>query len=126
MAINLSNLIGGGSGSSTGTVIGEFHALSRTADGMLVYTLLDASATSDVINVKTSQAAGQFNNITDDYVAAIPSGRAKQNLNGVGDLNYANDKYQQYRYDTRKVRYFISNGNMYARLNGNYSYTGPK
>ena len=45
----------------------------------------------------------------------------------IGDLNDPNDKYQQYRFEDKKVRYFIDDsGYMVARLNANYSYTGPK
>jgi len=125
MAINLSNLIGaGGSGSSTS--IYDFHGLRRTADGMLIYTLEDTVSNS-VIDVFNEPQDGVFASLNEDYVEALPSGRQKNNISGMGDLNSANDKYQQYRFENKKVRYFIDDaGYMVARLNANYSYTGPK
>lgn len=125
MAINLSNLIGsGGSGSSTSLY--EFHALKRTADGMLVYTLEDTNSNLS-IDVFNEPVENVFASLNDDYVEPIPAGRPRNNINGLGDLNIANDKYQQYRFENKKVRYFIDDdGYMVARLNNNYSYTGPK
>lgn len=124
MAINLSNLIGGGSSSSTS--IYEFHALSRTADGMLVYTLEDTNSNL-LLDVFDEPVDNIFASLNDDYVDALPAGRQRNNINGLGDLNIANDKYQQYRFENKKVRYFIDDaGYMVARLNANYSYTGPK
>jgi len=124
MAINLSNLIGGGSSSSTS--IYDFHALRRTADGMLIYTLEDTTSNL-VIDVFNEPVENTFASLNDDYVEALPSGRDRNNINGMGDLNIANDKYQQYRFENKKVRYFIDDdGYMVARLNANYSYTGPK
>lgn len=127
MAINLSNLIGSGSGGSTSVF--DFHAISRTSDGMLVYTLEDASSN---VNIEVfNHPDGTFSNL-EDYVESFPTGRDKNYISSddsdnVGDLNNANDKYQQYRFETRKVRYFIDDeGYMVARLNNNYTYTGPK
>lgn len=124
MAINLSSLIGSGSGSGTGVY--DFHAFQRTTDGMLVYTLEDTVSNS-VINVHVESVAGEFASLTEDYVEALPVGRPKNNINGLGDLNDVNDKYQQYRFETNKVRYYIDDdGYMVARLNANYTYSGPK
>jgi hypothetical protein len=124
MAINLSSLIGTGGGSGTGVY--DFHAFRRTADGMLVYTLEDTTSNA-VIDVHLQPIDGEFASLDEDYVEALPSGRDKNNINGLGDLNDANDKYQQYRFETKKVMYFIDdNGYMVARLNGNYTYSGPK
>ena len=124
MSINLSNLISTSGSSSTN--IYDFHALRRTADGMLIYTLEDTTSnlTIDFFN---EPVANIFASINDDYVEAYPAGRPRNNINGLGDLNIANDKYQQYRFENKKVRYFIDDdGYMVARLNNNYSYTGPK
>lgn len=124
MAINLSNLITSGSGS--GTEIYDFHALRRTADGMLIYTLEDTLSNS-IINVFNEPTDGVFASLNEDYTDALPAGRDRNNINGMGDLNSANDKYQQYRFENKKVRYFIDDsGYIVARLNANYSYTGPK
>jgi len=134
MALNLSNLVGGGGGAGS-TNIFDFHALSRTADGMLVYTLEDASSNAN-IQVFNSSSASKFYTL-DDYVEALPAGRAKNYISSsvpfgnpvdnVGDLNDPNDKYQQYRLENRKVRYFIDeDGYLVARLNNNHTYTGPK
>ena len=124
MAINLSNLITTGSGS--GTNIYDFHGLKRTSDGMLVYTLEDTLSNS-VIDVFNEPVEGVFAPLNEDYVEALPANRERNNINGMGDLNSANDKYQQYRFENKKVRYFIDDsGYMVARLNANYSYTGPK
>jgi hypothetical protein len=125
MAINLSNLIGGGSGGS-GTGIYDFHALRRSSDGMLIYTLEDTTS-NIIIDVHNQPVDGEFASLEEDYVFALPTGREKNNINGLGDLNDANDKYQQYRFSDKKLRYFIDNdGYMVARLNNNYTYTGPK
>lgn len=134
MAINLSNLIGGGGGSSSSSNIFDFHAFQRTADGMLIYTLEDASSNAS-IQVFNEPVYNSFYSL-DDYVDALPIGRDKNyiqsqspygSVDNVGDLNDANDKYQQYRFETRKVRYFIDDdGYLVARLNNNYTYTGPK
>ena len=125
MSINLSSLINSGGGSSNTTTAAEFHALRRTADGMLIYTLEDASSIQN-ISVNIQQQAGTFYS-TDDYVQALPTGRPRNNLDGLGDLNSSNDKYQQYKLETKKIRYYINDdGNMVARLNANYTYTGPK
>jgi hypothetical protein len=124
MAINLSNLITTGSGS--GTNIYDFHGLKRTSDGMLVYTLEDTLSNS-VIDVFNEPVEGVFAPLNEDYVEALPANRERNHINGMGDLNSANDKYQQYRFENKKVRYFIDDsGYMVARLNANYSYTGPK
>lgn len=124
MAINLSNLITTGSGS--GTNIYDFHGLKRNSDGMLVYTLEDTLSNS-VIDVFNEPVEGVFASLNEDYTTALPAGRDRNNINGMGDLNDANDKYQQYRFEDKKVRYFIDDsGYMVARLNANYSYTGPK
>ena len=124
MPINLSNLISTGSGS--GTNIFDFHGLRRTSDGMLVYTLED-TLSNTVINVFNQPTNNVFASLNEDYTTALPAGRAKNNINGMGDLNSANDKYQQYRFENKKVRYFIDDdGYMVARLNANFSYSGPK
>lgn len=124
MAINLSNLITTGSGS--GTNIYDFHGLRRTSDGMLIYTLED-TLSNTVIDVFNEPVENVFASLNEDYTDVLPSGRDRNNINGMGDLNSANDKYQQYRFENKKVRYFIDDqGYMVARLNANYSYTGPK
>lgn len=124
MAINLSNLITTGSGS--GTNIYDFHGLRRTSDGMLIYTLEDTNSNT-IIDVFNQPTDGVFASLNEDYTDALPTGRERNNVNGMGDLNSANDKYQQYRFENKKVRYFIDDaGYMVARLNANYSYTGPK
>ena len=93
---------------------------------MLIYTLEDTNS-NIVIDVHNEPVDGEFASLDEDYVAALPAGREKNNINGLGDLNDANDKYQQYRFIDKKVRYFIDDaGYMVARLNNNYTYTGPK
>lgn len=124
MSINLSSLINAGSSSAAN--IYDFHALKRTADGMLVYTLED-TLSAGVIDVRNEPVDNLFATLNEDYVEAVPVGRDKNNINGLGDLNNANDKYQQYRFENKKVRYFIDDdGYMVARLNANYTYSGPK
>jgi rRNA maturation protein Nop10 len=124
MAINLSNLITTGSGS--GTNVYEFHALKRSSDGMLIYTLED-TVSNTVINVFNEPVNGVFAPFNEDYTDSLPANRQRNNINDMGDLNSANDKYQQYRFENKKVRYFIDDdGYIVARLNANYSYTGPK
>lgn len=123
MAIFLSNSFGSSSGS--GQPAYEFHGLRRTADGMLVYTLEDLNS-SAVIDTRTGPIPGNFSPFEEEYVEALPAGRPK---NPNGDLNYPEDKYQQYKLIDKKVRYFIDDdGYLVARLNANYNYAviGPK
>jgi len=91
MAINLSNLIGSG-GSSSSTSLYEFHGLKRTADGMLVYTLED-TLSNTTIEVFNEPVENIFASLNEDYVIPTPEGRPRNNINGLGDLNIANDKY---------------------------------
>ena len=126
MAINLSNLVGGGGGSGSQFDLLEFHAFRRTSDGMLIYTLEDTTS-NITISVKNECIDGEFAALDEDYVLPLPLGRERNNIGGLGDLNDANDKYQQYKFLDKKIRYFIDeDGYIVARLNNNFTYTGPK
>lgn len=131
MAIQLSSLITIGTQTQeTAFQDAGFHALSRTADGMLVYTQIKSSDT-DVINFTNSPMDPTHPKydtgygINEDDVLAIPQGRAKTLL---GDKNSPQDSYAQYRWDERKINYYIdSDGYLVARVGQNYNYSlGPQ
>jgi len=124
-----SMLSGSGGGSSSGGGGGlrfdqqdkfYVHALRRDADGMLRYTkqktneggVVDVSHRTD-----GSQLPGFLEGI--DYVDETTENKEY--------LNHSADKYQQYRFDFRKLSYYIdAEGYLVAQF-GDYDYSvGPK
>lgn len=90
------------------------HALRRDSEGMLYYTV--ARSTEDAVFDFHKTNGEQYTDFLEgtEYDAAIPP---------------QNDKYQQYRFDFRRITYFIDDeGYLVARLNKTYDYTtnGPK
>ena len=90
------------------------HALRRDADGMLWYT--KARSTEDAVFDFHKTNGEQYTDFLEgiEYDAAIPP---------------QNDKYHQYRFDFRRITYFIDDeGYLVARLNKAYDHTtnGPK
>ena len=118
----LSSPGGGGGGGLQFSQQNSFfvHALRRDSDGMLRYT-----------RVKTTDAEVADFHRTDgtpypDFLDGIDY--VEQTTEEKTLTNHIADKYQQYRFDFRRLSYFIDNdGYLVARF-GNYDYVteGPK
>ena len=118
---------GGGGGASFGTnnyTLGNdftIHALYRDEDGMLVYTKI-RSIDDEVGNFYRLDGTPYLDIATGitDYVEETTEEKSY--------TNHPQDKYQQYRFDSRKVSYFIDDdGYFVIRFNENYDYSvGPK
>lgn len=119
---------GGGGGTSLSsnnyTLGNDFsiHALRRDADGMLRYTKIRSidDETGDFFRLDGSSyldiATGAY-----DYVEETTEEKSLS--------NNPQDKYQQYRFDSRKISYFVDDdGYFVIRFNENYDYSteGPK
>ena len=97
------------------------HALRRDKDGMLHYTV--ARSTEDAVFDFHRTDGEQYIDFLQgvEYITA-----------DAGDKKYTNDtddKYQQFRFDFRRLTYFIdSDGYLVARLNKDYDHNtnGPK
>ncbi len=96
------------------------HALRRDQDGMLRYTkqktneggVVDVSHRTD-----GSQLPGFLEGI--DYVDETTENKEY--------LNHSADKYQQYRFDFRKLSYYIDDDGYLVAQFGDYDYSvGPK
>ena len=115
---------GGTSFSSNNYTIGSdftIHALKRDEDGMLVYTKI-RSIDNEVGDLYRLDGTPYLDIATGiiDYVEETTEEKSL--------TNHPQDKYQQYRFDSRKVNYFIDNdGYFVIRFNENYDYSvGPK
>ena len=116
---------GGTSLSSNNYTLGNdfsIHALRRDDDGMLRYTKIRSidDETGDFFRLDGSSyldiATGAY-----DYVEETTEEKSYS--------NNPQDKYQQYRFDSRKISYFIDDdGYFVIRFNENYDYSteGPK
>ena len=98
------------------------HALRRDKDGMLYYTV--ARSTGDEVFDFHRTDGEEYTDFLQgaEYVDATPNA-AKAYSNDV------DDKYQQFRFDFRRLTYFIDNdGYLVARLNKSYDHNsqGPK
>tara|TARA_B100001094_G_C17964909_1_gene687363 strand:- start:469 stop:852 length:384 start_codon:yes stop_codon:yes gene_type:complete len=127
MYISESGSSSGGGGSSSGnsyTLGNDFtiHALRRDDDGMLKYTKIRSidSETADFHRTDGTPYL-DLSTAVNDYVDETTEEKTH--------LNHQHDKYQQYRFDSRKVMYFIdSDGYFCIRFNEDYDYSteGPK
>ena len=116
---------GGTSVSSNNYTLGNdfsIHALRRDAEGMLRYTKIRSidDETGDFFRLDGSSyldiATGAY-----DYVEETTEEKSYS--------NNPQDKYQQYRFDSRKISYFVDDdGYFVIRFNENYDYSteGPK
>jgi len=98
------------------------HALRRDKDGMLYYTV--ARSTEDEVFDFHRTDGEEYTDFLQgaEYVDATPNA-AKAYSNDV------DDKYQQFRFDFRRLTYFIDDdGYLVARLNKSYDHNsqGPK
>ena len=96
------------------------HALRRDADGMLWYTV--ARSTED--------AVFDYHRTDGEEYEDFLQGAEYVTTSGPKSLtNDPDDKYQQFRFDFRRITYFIDDdGYLVARLNKAYDHTtnGPK
>lgn len=115
---------GGTSFSSNNYTLGSdftIHALKRDEDGMLVYTKIRS----------IDNEVGDFYRLDGTPYLDIATGNidyVEETTEEKSLTNHPQDKYQQYRFDSRKVNYFIDNdGYFVIRFNENYDYSvGPK
>jgi len=98
------------------------HALRRDRDGMLHYTKVrstDDGVTGDFHRNDGTQYPDFLEGI--DYVEETTESKSY--------TNHPADKYQQFRFDFRRISYFVDDdGYFVARVGGTYDYTteGPK
>jgi len=121
-----SSTSGGGNsfGSNNYTLGNDFtiHALRRDASGMLYYTKI-RSIDNEIADFYRLDGTPYLDISTGvyDYVEETTEEKTF--------YNHPQDKYQQYRFDSRKVTYFVdADGYFCIRFNENYDYTteGPK
>jgi len=98
------------------------HALRRDKDGMLYYTV--ARSTEDAVFDFHRTDGEEYPNFLQgqEYIDATPNVEKQYS-------NDPDDKYQQFRFDFRRLTYFIDdNGYLVARLNKSYDHNsqGPK
>lgn len=98
------------------------HALRRDSSGMLYYTQVrstDSNVVGDFYRTDGSQYPDFLEGI--DYVEETTEEKTY--------TNHPADKYQQFRFDFRRISYFIDDdGYFVARVGGTYDYNtlGPK
>ena len=117
MALNLSNLSGNIANSANFFV----YALRRDSEGMLILQKV-STASTEVVDFRRNDGT-QMPGITEgiDYVEETTPERAT--------LNNPQDKYQQIRFDSRNINYFLNaEGDFIVQYNGQYDYDteGPK
>ena len=98
------------------------HALQRDDDGMLRYTRIRS----------IDDEIGDFYRLDGTPYLDIATGvydYVEETTESKSYKNHPQDKYQQYRFDSRKISYFIDDdGYFVIRFNENYDYSteGPK
>ncbi len=117
MALNLSNLSGNIANSANFFV----YALRRDSEGMLILQKV-STASTEVVDFRRNDGT-QMPGITEgiDYVEETTESKSY--------TNHPADKYQQFRFDFRRISYFVDDdGYFVARVGGTYDYTteGPK
>ena len=98
------------------------HALRRDKDGMLYYTV--ARSTEDEVFDFHRTDGEEYTDFLQgvEYIDATPNAPKEYS-------NDIDDKYQQFRFDFRRLTYFIDDdGYLVARLNKSYDHNsqGPK
>ena len=114
MALNLSNLSGNIANSANFFI----YALRRDSEGMLILQKVSTASTESV-DFRRNDGT-QMPGITEgiDYVEETTPERAT--------LNHPQDKYQQFRFDSRNLNYFIDDeGYFTLKVTGIHTYTGP-
>lgn len=116
---------GGGFSSGNNYDLGNdftIHALRRDESGMLIYTKI-RSIEDEVVAFHRKDGTPYLDIATGLYDYVEETTEQKSYFNDPQDL------YQQYRFDSRKVTYFIDDqGYFVIRFNENYNYNteGPK
>jgi len=118
MSLSLSNL----SGSIANSANYFIYALRRDSDDMLYLTKINTASNETAIDLHRTDGT-QIPGVTEgvDYVEETTA--EKQALNNPAD------KYQQIRFDSRNLNYFIdSDGYFVLKLGGTYDYdsVGPQ
>ena len=125
MFLSGSMLSGSGGGGGGGKLFSQqndfyIHALRRDEDGMLRYTKIKT----------TGSEVGDFHRLNEtpypdfldcaDYVEQTTEEKTYK--------NHPQDKYQQYRFDFRRITYFIDDDGYFVARFGSYDYNteGPK
>lgn len=99
------------------------HALDRDETGMLTYTKIRSIDPNEMADFTRKDGSPYLDVATGlyDYVEETTEEKTL--------YNNPNDRYQQFRFDERKISYFIDNeGYFVIRFNEEYDYTteGPK
>jgi len=99
------------------------HALKRDDKGMLTYTKIRSIDPTEIADFTRKDGTPYLDIATGlyDYVEETTEEKSL--------YNSAEDRYQQFRFDERKVSYFVDNdGYFVIRFNEDYDYTteGPK
>ena len=115
---------GGGAATGNNYTLGNdftIHALRRDDDGMLHYSKIRSidNETADFHRLDGTPYLDISTGVY-DYVDETTEEKSYK--------NHPQDKYQQYRFDSRKVQYFVDDdGYFVIRFNEDYDYTvGPK
>jgi hypothetical protein len=94
-----------------------FHALRRNADGEITLALVDQLSRNDSIQINNP------GDVSGNFTAFEPGTDFYDNRDINHALVYANLNYEQYRWDDRRVYYYIdSDGELVARINTKYPY----
>jgi hypothetical protein len=99
------------------------HALQRDDKGMLTYTKIRSIDPTEIADFTRKDGTPYLDIATGlyDYVEETTEEKSL--------YNSAEDRYQQFRFDERKLSYFVdSDGYLVIRFNEDYDYTteGPK
>lgn len=120
-----SDTVTSNSGSDDGSLGNDFfiHALDRDEKGMLTYTKIRSINPTEIADFTRKDGTPYLDVATGlyDYVEETTEEKSL--------YNSPQDRYQQFRFDPRKLSYFIDDdGFLVLRFNEDYDYTtqGPK
>lgn len=120
-----SDTVTSNSGSDDGSLGNDFfiHALDRDEKGMLTYTKIRSINPTEIADFTRKDGTPYLDIATGlyDYVEETTEEKSL--------YNSPQDRYQQFRFDPRKLSYFIDDdGFLVLRFNEDYDYTtqGPK
>ena len=120
-----SDTVTSNSGSDDGSLGNDFfiHALDRDEKGMLTYTKIRSINPTEIADFTRKDGTPYLDIATGlyDYVEETTEEKSL--------YNSPQDRYQQFRFDPRKLSYFIDDDGFFVlRFNEDYDYTtqGPK
>lgn len=120
-----SDTVTNSSGSDDGSLGNDFfiHALDRDEKGMLTYTKIRSINPTEIADFTRKDGTPYLDIATGlyDYVEETTEEKSL--------YNSPQDRYQQFRFDPRKLSYFIDDDGFFVlRFNEDYDYTtqGPK